>query len=116
MVYNSIVGRKHKTDYKHEETIDNGSPAAECRHDDDSRDEDRELARRADFPWMLKDPDEANDIAFDYVCRFVAELENALYDETRFRRRDFAKLMDLGSFVDWWLVHELTSILIRRHV
>lgn len=62
---------------------------------------------RGNFPWMLKDPDEVNDAAFSYVCSYVTNLENALYDETRFRRRDFAKLMDLGSFVDWWLVYEL---------
>lgn len=70
---------------------------------------------RAGFPWMLKDPDEVNAASFDYVCRYVAELEDALYDESRFLRRDFARLMDLDSFVDWWLVHELTMNREPRH-
>lgn len=67
------------------------------------------------FPWELKDPDEVNESAFDYVCRYVADLEESLYDENRFAQRDFAKLMDLDSFVDWWIVHELTMNREPRH-
>lgn len=67
------------------------------------------------FPWMLKDPDEVNDAAFSYVCDYVANLEDALYNDVRFFRRDFAKLMDLGSFVDWWLVYELAMNREPRH-
>lgn len=70
---------------------------------------------REQLPWMLKDPDEVNDAAYDYVCDYVANLEDALYNDVRFFRRDFAKLMDLGSFVDWWLVYELAMNREPRH-
>ena len=83
---------------------------------DDYFDEEFKLrSPRAQLPWMLKDPDEVNDAAFDYVCRYVTNLEDALYDDDRFRRRDFARLMDLGSFVDWWLVYELAMCREPRH-
>lgn len=76
---------------------------------DEYFDEDFRLrSPRADLPWMLKDPDEVGDEAWAYVKGYVAELEDALYDEVRFARRDFARMMDLESFADWWFVHELT--------
>ena len=64
---------------------------------------------RAHLPWQLKDPDEVNDAQLAYVRRYVSDIEKALYDEDRFAARDFASLMDLNSFIDYWFVQELTQ-------
>lgn len=72
-------------------------------------DEDfRFMSDRAQMPWQCKDPDEVNDAQFEYIRNYVNEMEDALYDETRFANRDFTRYMDLNTFADWWLVHELT--------
>lgn len=60
------------------------------------------------FPWMFKDPDEVNEFQFNWIQNYVNEMENALYDATKFANREFADYMDLESFVDWWFVNELT--------
>lgn len=75
----------------------------------------RWVSDRAQLPWQCKDPDEVSPAQFAYVRRFVDEMEEALYDETRFANREFARYMDLGSFADWWLVHELTGNLEPRY-
>lgn len=75
----------------------------------------RFMSERAGMPWQIKEPDELSQVQVDYAKHYVAELENALYDNDRFRRRDFAEYMDLNSFVDWWLVHELTMNTEVRH-
>lgn len=69
----------------------------------------RFYSTKANLPWQLKDPDEVNGSQFEYAKEYVAEIEDALYDYVRFERRDFARLMDLESFVDYWLVQELTQ-------
>lgn len=69
----------------------------------------RFMSETRGLPWQLKDPDEVNDEQFEYAKQYVNELEDALHDDTRFAQRDFAKLMDLDSFVDYWFVYELTQ-------
>lgn len=59
------------------------------------------------LPWMFKDPDEVNQAQFDFVQNYVNEMESALYEEEKFKAREFEQYMDLNSFVDWWFVHEL---------
>lgn len=61
------------------------------------------------LPYMFKDPDEVNDAQFNYMKNYVDTLESSLYDETKFAARKFADYMDLDSYVDWWLVYELTG-------
>lgn len=60
------------------------------------------------LPWMFKDPDEVNDAQFNYVRKYVNDMEHALYDEESFKARKFADYMDLESLVDWWFVYELS--------
>lgn len=60
------------------------------------------------LPWQFKDPDEVNPQQFAYVQQYVNDMEDALSDNSRFASRDFEEYMDLASFVDWWLVHELS--------
>ncbi|MCH5307383.1 MAG: CotH kinase family protein [Prevotella sp.] len=77
---------------------------------DDHFDEDfRFVSSRGNMPWQCKDPDEVNPEQFAYVQHFVNEMEDALYDDARFVKRDFVKYLNLETFADWWLVMELTS-------
>lgn len=62
---------------------------------------------RSKMPWMFKDPDEVNQAQFDYVKNYVEEMEEALYDEEKFKNREFVNYMDLESFADWWFINEL---------
>jgi len=64
-------------------------------------------SNRRDLPWMFGDPEEVNDAQFNYMQNYVYEMEDALYNNTKFAAREFTKYMDLESFVDWWFVHEL---------
>ncbi len=75
----------------------------------------RFISPQAQLPWMVNRPDELSAEQFTYIQEYVADLEDALFNETRFAQRDFARLMDLESFADWWLVHELTSNGEARH-
>lgn len=77
--------------------------------DDHFDEEFRFVSPRGNMPWQCKDPDEVNPEQFAYVQHFVNEMEDALYDETRFAKRDFANYLNLETFADWWLVMELTS-------
>lgn len=61
-----------------------------------------------DVPWMFKDPDEINEAQFNWAQNYVNEMEDALYDDTRFANREFKEYMNLESYVDWWLVNELS--------
>lgn len=63
---------------------------------------------RWNFPYMFKDPDEVTDAQFAYMEGYVAELEEALYDDERFAAREYTDYLDVDSFVDFWLVFELT--------
>lgn len=63
---------------------------------------------RSNFPWMFKDPDEVNETQYNWAVNYVNEMEDALYDPTKFANREFADYMELESYVDWWFVNELT--------
>ena len=61
------------------------------------------------LPYMFKDPDEdITDAQFEFVQNYVNTLEAALYDDERFAAGEYRNYMDVESFVDWWLVMELT--------
>lgn len=61
------------------------------------------------LPWMFKDPDEVNDQQFAYMQQFVNDMEDALYDDTKFANREFADYLDVESFADWFFVYELAG-------
>lgn len=63
---------------------------------------------RKNFPWMFKDPDEVNEVQFNWVVNYVNEMEDALYDGEKFTNREFVNYMNLESYIDWWFVNELT--------
>lgn len=68
------------------------------------------------LPYMFKDPDEdITDAQFEFVQNYVNTLEAALYDDERFAAGEYRNYMDVESFVDWWLVMELTGIWEPNH-
>ena len=67
------------------------------------------------FPYMFKDPDEVDDAQFAFMQEFIDNLENSLYDTARLRSGEYAQYLDIDSFVDWWIVYELTGNTETRH-
>ncbi len=64
---------------------------------------------RCGLPYMFKDPDEVTDAQVDYMYNYVSALEDVLCDKTRLEAGEYADYLDVDSFVDWWIVHELTG-------
>lgn len=62
------------------------------------------------MPFMIKDPDEEvlGPEQFSFIQNHVAEVENALYGEGS-TTEGYLKYIDLDSFIDYWMVYELTS-------
>ena len=58
------------------------------------------------MPIGVKEPDddEITEAQFATLQELVAGVENALYNQTA----DYRTLMDVTSFIDWYLVHEVT--------
>ena len=67
------------------------------------------------FPYMFKDPDEVNDAQFAFIRDYVDNFETSLYDDARFEAGEYMEYIDVESFVDWWLVMELTGIWEPNH-
>ena len=62
------------------------------------------------LPWMFKDPDEdLTDAQVDYVKNYVKSLEDILHDYARLRNQEYLDYIDCDSFIDWWLVQELSG-------
>jgi hypothetical protein len=61
------------------------------------------------LPYMFKDPDEITDAQFQYMQNFINTLEETLYDDDKFAKREYTQYLDIDSFIDWWFVHELTG-------
>lgn len=59
----------------------------------------------------IKDPDiESNSEQFHFVKNYVTEAENALYSDIfTDPNNGYAKYLDVNSFVDWYLVNEITK-------
>lgn len=62
-----------------------------------------------DLPYMIKEPegDDCLEIHYSYIIEFIAELEEALYSDS-FREK-YNSLIDVDSFIDWWIIQELTG-------
>lgn len=45
----------------------------------------------------------------DYIKNYITEMETVLKDEIRLKRGDYNEWMDRNSFVDYWLVYELSG-------
>lgn len=62
------------------------------------------------MPFMLKEPDEEEITpeSFAYIQNRVTEIETALYGAGS-TTEGYLKYIDLDSFIDYWLVYELTA-------
>ena len=61
------------------------------------------------MPFMFKDPDEVTPVQEEYMYNFISVLEESLCDKERLATREYTSYLDVDSFIDWWLVHELTG-------
>lgn len=62
------------------------------------------------LPFMMKEPDEdaLNAEQFEYIRNYINNIEYELSLNDYSITRKYAEYIELNSFVDWWLVHELT--------
>lgn len=63
------------------------------------------------LPYMFKEPDEdvLQPEQLAYFQTFVNEMESYLYADNWLDNRKYADYLDIGSFIDWWFVYELTT-------
>ena len=62
------------------------------------------------LPYMFKEPDEEvlQPEQLSYFENYINTMESYLYADNWLDNREYADYMDIGSFVDWWFVYELT--------
>ena len=62
------------------------------------------------FPYMFKGPDEETlqPEQKAYFENYINTMEEYLYADNWLENREYADYMDIGSFIDWWFVYELT--------
>ena len=63
-----------------------------------------------DLPYMFKSPDEEvlQPQQLEYFQNYINTMESLLYADNWLESREYANYMDIGSFVDWWFVYELS--------
>jgi hypothetical protein len=65
------------------------------------------------FPVMFKEPEEGvlQPAQFEYMQNYIGKIEHLLYKDGTFpRNREYVSMIDEVSFIDFWLVMELTGI------
>ncbi len=60
------------------------------------------------LPLMVKEPEDPTTEQRTWLTNHIAEVESALYSEGS-TTEDYLKYIDLDSFIDYWLVYELTG-------
>lgn len=70
-----------------------------------------------DYPYMFKEPDEdvLQPEQFAYMENYINLIETTLYADDWLDERAYAGYMDMTSFIDWWLINELTCIWEPNH-
>lgn len=64
------------------------------------------------YPIVIKEPDEVKrgDANYKYITNFIEEADNALFsDNFKDPNVGWQKYMDMDSFVDWYLIHEISK-------
>lgn len=64
------------------------------------------------LPWQFKDPDEVTPEQQKFVEKYVEEMETTLrYPASvpTYHSNNFVDYLDLASFADWWMVHEIAQ-------
>ncbi len=62
------------------------------------------------MPVNIKEPDEEvlNSAQLAYIQGYFNRIESLLYDDNPPAGESYMDYMDVASFIDWWLVHEVT--------
>ena len=62
------------------------------------------------LPYMFKEPDEdvLQPVQLDYFQNYVNTMESYLYADNWLENREYTDYIDIGSFIDWWFVYELS--------
>lgn len=62
------------------------------------------------LPYMFKEPDEdkLQPAQFEWFQNYIDTMEGYLYADNWLENREYADYMDIGSFIDWWFVYELS--------
>lgn len=68
-------------------------------------------SQRCQLPYMFKNPNEKtlNMEQFSYMNNYVNDMEDALYNPQRLSQDDYLNYLDMDSFIDYWIVQELTG-------
>lgn len=82
---------------------------------DDAEEEDDPIymTKYFNLPLLIKNPD-TDDIQpkqLSYISNFINEAELSLYDEEKFRNKDFYNYFDIDSWIDYFFVAELWGAL-----
>lgn len=69
------------------------------------------------LPYMFKEPDEKTlqPNQFAYMQNFINQLESILYADNWLDNREYVDYMDIGSFIDYWFVYELSTNTEPKH-
>lgn len=67
------------------------------------------------LPYMFKTPDSVTEKQYAFIYDYISKFENILYDDVSFLNREYVNYIDIDSFVDWWIVVELTGIWEPNH-
>jgi hypothetical protein len=66
------------------------------------------------YPVTIKEPDEEvitswEHPVYTYIYDYVGSIENLLHEDSdRTRWAEVEELLDITSYIDWWLIHEIT--------
>ena len=63
------------------------------------------------LPYMFKEPDDEilDEPKIAYMQQFIADLETALYKNDWLAQRDYAEMLDIDTFIDFFIVCELVQ-------
>ena len=69
------------------------------------------------LPVNMKEPDEDVLVTaqLNYITNYMNEVERTLYADGFATGRAYTDLLDVSSFIDWWLVHEMTQNAEPKH-
>ena len=68
-------------------------------------------SKHFDMPVMVKDPDDDEIVPeqFDYIQKYINEMEAAMADDARFAKHEYMDYFDIDTYIDMWFVWELAG-------
>lgn len=88
--------------------VDLGSDGFLIEMDNYPADRNRFTTRHAQLPANVTHPQELTDSALQCIADYINTIEDTIYTADA-DTAALGRLMDIDSFVDWWIVHELTQ-------